>query len=83
MRIKGSLEGHICREKKIIPNQSFFAASYQGTTTSGDLALNTAKSITSESRCLSVKIEQESEECIAYYILNRLLKIYDTGREDS
>ena len=82
MQIKGSLEGHKCRDRKIITNQSYFSAAYEGSSSSGDLTVSTAKTISSLSDCQVKKIDPDSDACAANYIFNRLLKIYDVSGEE-
>ena len=77
--ISKSIDGHICRDDKILPRQSYLTATFEGAT-SGSLDVTKARSIRAESDCAALGIAEVSE-CAAYYIFNRLLKIksFKTG----
>ena len=69
-----SSQGHICRDKKILPGLSYFTATYETLSRSGNLDLGYARQVRSENDCSSLGIS-DAGECSAYHIFNRLLRI--------
>ena len=75
VKIGNSLEGHVCRDKTILPSLSSFSATYNDGTSSGYFSnIDTVRSIRTLSDCKINKL-LDPKECAAYFIFNKLLRI--------